>query len=165
MRPRYSNGLPVNDFCSVSSSSVVRAARSAQRGAEHLELAGDVAVRDDEVEATARDGIDDGGVLSEFQRIVERGDERADEDAHVLGAGGHGRGQRERARQVAVRRAVVLGQDHHEEAALVGPLGHVQGSRVAFGDRDTAEVGVAQVKADGEEGHGRQVCGVRSQTG
>ena len=121
--------------------------------AVHGELLGHVAGGDDEVDAAAAEVVEHDEVLGEAERVVERRDERGDDEAHVLRAGRHRREHRERAREVAVGRAVVLGDGDAHAAQPVGPLGHVEGGRVAVGRRGAGERGVAEVEAEPEEGH------------
>ena len=62
----------------------------------------------------------------------------------------------QRARQVAVVGAVVLGHGDGHAAEPVGPLDHLERRRVAVGHRHAAEVGIAEVEAEAEE-HRRTV--------
>jgi hypothetical protein len=65
----------------------------ADRLAEHVEFPFDVPVGEDEVQSPLAHEVDDGHILGQTQRIVERRDHRGDVDANGAGAGGHRSGQ------------------------------------------------------------------------
>ena len=56
---------------------------------EHVELALDISVREYQIDPAPAQKIDDGEVLGQSQRIMERGDHRRKHEAHVFGARGH----------------------------------------------------------------------------
>src|SRR5436309_1349628 len=70
-----------------------------------------------------------------------------------------------RAGQVAVRRAVVLGDGDAHAAQAVGPLGHVESSGVPLGVRRAGEGGVAEVESQSEEQAHRATFGGASERG
>jgi hypothetical protein len=85
---------------------------------------------------------------------VERGD-HGDGDADPAGAARDGRREHQRARQVAVVGPVVLEQADGHEAEPLPPLDHLQGGGVAIGHLDAGELGVAEVKSQDTQRHGR----------
>ena len=132
------------------------------RDVEHGELVAHVPARDDQVEATFAQEIDDGDVLGEAERVVERHDQRHDVDPDGGGARRDRRRHRQRAREVAVVGAVVLRQTEEHPTEPVGPLGHVEGRPVPVGHRHAGEGGIAQIETDAEHRHGRQGIRTRS---
>jgi hypothetical protein len=124
------------------------------RTTEHGELALHVAVGDDEIEPAATDLIDDGDVFCQTDGIVEGRDQRSDVDSHVRRARGDRRGQRQRARQVTVRRAVMLRQHDGQEAVPISPLRHLDRGLIPVCGGNLGERWVAQIEPYSEQCHG-----------
>jgi len=121
--------------------------------AEALEFGGHVARAQDRQDAPVAQVVEHREILGEAHRVVERRDQRGDHDAHALGAGGDRCGHHQRRRQVAVGRAVVLGQRDHREAEAVGPGALVERGTVQRGLGHRAARGGAQIVAQCEQRH------------
>lgn len=93
---------------------------SLTRHSQHLELLGSIAKTDAEPQPAAGDHVNEGGVLRQPQRMMERGEqnERADRDPprprRDGGECGHDR------REISVVREVMLGNPNRIEAGLLG---------------------------------------------
>jgi hypothetical protein len=87
----------------------------------HRHLLGPVPGPDHEVDPSAAHQVEDGEVLGEADRVVQRQDERGDQQAQLAGPPGDGGGHHERRGAVPVVGAVVLRQRHHGEAVVLGP--------------------------------------------
>jgi hypothetical protein len=121
--------------------------------AERAELHCYVAAGQDRNQAPAADHVDHREVLGDADRVVQRRDQRGDHDAHAPRARGDRRREHQRRGQVAVGRAVVLGDAHAVEAHAVRPgaLLERRGEEL-LGSRATPR-GAAQVVADREGRH------------
>ena len=78
--------------------------------AVHLVLGRPISDRHHVDDPTATDDVEDGHLLGELDRVVQRQEHDRDRDRHGRRASGHGAGERQRCRQVAVVRHVVLAQ-------------------------------------------------------
>ncbi len=128
------------------------------REAERLELVDRVAEADAELDAPARQLVEDGEVLGEAQRVRERDDRDVRRDPHPLRAGRGRTGDRGERRQVAVLDEVVLAEPDLVEPELVEPGDLVDRLGVDVLQRVVAPRWAAEVVGDAEAdwwGHGR----------
>ena len=81
---------------------------------------------------------------------MKRGDHGGEVEAHIRGAGGHGGGDGQRAREVAVLGPVVLGDDDADGAQPIGPLGHLDTRLVPVRHGNPGEGRIPEVEAQRE---------------
>jgi len=121
--------------------------------AEHRELAGHIAAGDGQVDPAAAHLIKDRDVLRQPERIVQRRDHRLEIESKVACAPGHGGGQHDRRRQIAILDPVMLRQHSGMEAVPVAILRHLDRGRVELGVGGRPEGGRAHIEAKGDLGH------------
>ena len=150
MRPRNSNGSFVSACLRVVTTSVTPRDPFLHRYAEQLEFLVHVAARNEDVQASSADEIDDGHVFGKPERVMKRSDHGGEIEAHVGRAGGHGGGDGQRAREVAVFGPVVLGDDDADGTKPIGPLGHLDARLVPVGHMHPGEGRIPEVEAERE---------------
>jgi len=87
----------------------------------------------DDGQTTLGHEIDDGDVLGDAQRIVQRHEEGGDGDRHVLGSTQDGGRHREGRGTPAVVGSVMLLERHHAPTEFIQHLHHVEHGVVAIG--------------------------------
>ncbi len=137
--------------------------------AEHLELLVAVPDPDDVDHPAAAEQVDDGQILGQLHRLVEREQQGADGDGQALGARRDGRGERHGRGQVTVVGPVVLAEHGAEAAAALGPGAHLDGGLVQVSPRAGIGRTLAHAEPHGEHGprvpqgfcvpHGRHLTG------
>ena len=129
------------------------------RRAEHPELLLAPPVAETEEQPAARQEVDDGRVLGESQRVVERREHDAGPELDPLGHRGERREQREHRRQITVRRTVVLAHPRGVEPDAFGQAHELERLPVLLPEgsfRARRELGREQPDADADA-HRRDV--------
>jgi hypothetical protein len=125
-----------------------------QRQAEAAELVWRVAHADAELDAAAAEVVQDGQVLGQSQRMIERQQADVRREPQPAGQGCHGARHGRPRRQVAVLHEVVLGEPHEVQAEPVQPDDLLENLRVEPGRVDLGVGRVAKVVDDADTKRG-----------
>ena len=129
-RPRYSNSSPVHAALENGDTFFEQRDPLVQRAPEHRQFLRPVARTDDEIDTPTAREVEHGEVLREPDRVVQRHEERSNEDAQRFRPSRDGAGEHERRRAVTVIRSVMLGERDERKPVLFAPCALLEGSGV-----------------------------------